>query len=83
LILRRKEHHLSTTACVSRWKITAQPSVSIDSLPGVGYPAWKVELLRVKNGRTGSWNLFWQNGKFALKEDLKIRRLEDLKIKYN
>jgi protein ImuA len=82
LMLRRKEKNISTTACVSRWKITSLPSQTIDSLPGIGYPAWKVELLRVKNGKTGSWNIIWRNGKFEHFGKLQIAGFENLKVKY-
>jgi protein ImuA len=60
----RHSSHLHPTACVSRWRITSLPSEAIDELPGVGFPAWRVELLRIRNGRTGAWNIKWMNGKF-------------------
>lgn len=63
-VLRNSNRKVSTTACVSRWKISSMPSESIDDLPGIGFPAWKVELLRIRNGRPGVWNLSWKNGKF-------------------
>jgi len=63
-LLRKNVRKLNTTACVSRWKITTLPSDLIDGLPGVGYPQWRVELLRIRNGRSGTWNLKWVNGRF-------------------
>ena len=63
-IFRRRYRKLNTTACVSRWKITPLPSICIDDLPGIGFPAWRVELLRVRNGRPGIWNIQLRNGKF-------------------
>ena len=63
-ILRSKLLNLNITACVTRWKITPLPSVSIDGMPGVGYPRWKVELLKVRNGRPGSWDIEWINERF-------------------
>jgi protein ImuA len=63
-ILRRNTHKLNTTACVSRWKITPLASALVDDLPGVGFPQWKVELLRIRNGKPGTWNVQWVNGKF-------------------
>lgn len=63
-LLRKNVHKLNTTACVSRWKITTLPSELIDGLPGVGFPQWRVELLRIRNGRSGAWNLKWVNGRF-------------------
>ena len=35
-------------------------------IPGVGYPNWFVSLLKVRNGKPGSWKLQWRNGKFEL-----------------
>jgi protein ImuA len=63
-ILRCSNRKPNTTACVSRWKITPIPSEPIDDLPGVGFPQWKVELLRIRNGKPRSWNIKWMNGKF-------------------
>ncbi|MFM8739155.1 MAG: ImuA family protein [Cytophagales bacterium] len=55
---------VNTTTCVSRWRITSLPSDLLDGLPGIGLPKWRVELLRMRNGRTGAWNLQWNKGKF-------------------
>jgi protein ImuA len=63
-ILRRNVRKLNTTACISRWKISSLPSISIDDLPGIGFPQWKVELLRIRNGKPGVWNIQWANGRF-------------------
>ena len=62
-IIRRNPKNL-TTACVTRWRITSIPSVLADNIPGVGFSRWKVELLKVRNGRTGNWELEWTAGKF-------------------
>jgi protein ImuA len=64
-ILRHKVRNPGTTACVSRWKITSLPSETLDDLPGIGYPGWKVELLRMRNGKPGSWNIQWKDGAFV------------------
>ena len=63
-ILRHNFRKLNTTACVSRWRISPLPSETVDDLPGVGFPQWKVELLRIRNGRSGVWNLKWMGGRF-------------------
>jgi protein ImuA len=68
-ILRSNTIHLSTTACVSRWKITSLPSEHVDDLPGIGFPKWRVELLRIRNGRSGAWNVQWVDGKFQPARD--------------
>ncbi|NEU09710.1 Error-prone repair protein ImuA [Flavihumibacter sp. R14] len=63
-ILRGSTKKLSTTACVARWKITPLPSELKDGMPGVGFPRWNVELLKVRNGNPGSWKLEWHAGSF-------------------
>jgi protein ImuA len=63
-ILRNNPRMTNPTACASRWKITSLPSDPIKGLPGIGFPTWRVELLRVKNGKPGVWNFKWANGKF-------------------
>lgn len=63
-ILKKGLRNVGTTACVSRWKIDPLPGLT-DDLPGVGYPAWRVELLRVRNGKPGIWNIGWRNGAFV------------------
>ena len=64
-ILRKNIKKLSTTACAARWKITPLPSVTPDGLPGLGFPRWNVELLKVRNGNPGAWKIEWQAGRFA------------------
>jgi protein ImuA len=64
-ILRSNYRKLNTTACVSRWKITPMPSEEDKHLPGIGFPKWKVELLRMRNGKSGVWDLQWIDGRFV------------------
>ncbi len=73
-ILRQNCRKPNTTACVSRWKITALPSLRkdfgmVDDMPGVGFPRWRVELLRMRNGRSGIWDIAWKDGRFHLLND--------------
>jgi protein ImuA len=63
-IVRKDLRNLETSACVSRWKITSLPSERIDDLPGVGFPKWRVELLRIRNGKPGVWDIQFKNGRF-------------------
>lgn len=64
LIMRPHQKKLESTACVSRWRITTLPSEIIDDLPGLGFPQWRLELLRVRNGKPGAWDMRWIDGKF-------------------
>jgi len=48
----------NTTACVTRWKVSPLPSF-VEDMPGVGLARWKVQLLKVRNGRPGSWQMEW------------------------
>ena len=57
-IVRSTPRNLST-ACIARWKITSIPSKLEDDMPGVGFPGWNVELIKVRNGKPGSWQLEW------------------------
>jgi protein ImuA len=56
----------AATACVSRWRITSLPGHVSENLPGVGFPQWRVELLRIRNGRPGVWDIRLSAGKFEL-----------------
>lgn len=68
-VLRNNCRTHNTTACFSRWRISSLPGDPIDSLPGIGFPKWKAALLRIRNGRPGTWNIQWANGKFAYATD--------------
>lgn len=68
-IIRNNYRTLNTTACVSRWRISSLSSEPIDDLPGIGFPKWKVELLRMRNGKPGVWDIQWINGKFVPVEE--------------
>jgi protein ImuA len=64
-LLRNDPRKLGSTTCVARWQITPLPSELEDGLPGVGFPRWQVELLKVRNGNPGSWKLEWVDGHFV------------------
>lgn len=53
-----------TVACISRWKITPLASVPEAGLPGVGFPRWQVQLLKIRNGKPGSWQVEWSADRF-------------------
>jgi protein ImuA len=52
----KSEHALAT---VSRWKITPMASIMEDDMPGIGFPRWNVRLLKVRNGKPGTWLIEW------------------------
>ncbi len=64
-IHRYKPRQENTVACVTRWKIKPIPTQAHE-LPGVGLPGWQVELLRVRNGKPGSWQLQWNGSNFQV-----------------
>jgi len=78
-ILRENTRQLSTTACVARWKITPLPSEPEDGMPGLGFPRWNVELLKVRNGNPGAWVIEWCAGKFVpvIKERSDLLELDE------
>jgi protein ImuA len=58
-VLHRSQNSFSITASVTRWRITSLPSALPHDMPGVGYPRWNVQLLKVRNGKPGSWEIEW------------------------
>jgi len=57
----------NVTASVTRWKIRATAS-PVTGLPGIGMPAWEVELQKVRNGRAGAWAVQWSGAGFKVIE---------------
>ena len=64
-ILRNRSDKMGSTACAARWQIKPLASEPIDGLPGLGFPRWQVELLRVRNGKPGNWVVEWSDGGFT------------------
>lgn len=64
LVLRNNPRYRGATACAARWHIKPIPSLLEEGLPGVGFPRWNVELLKVRNGSPGSWLVEWSSGRF-------------------
>src|SRR5439155_22304504 len=44
-------------AAMTRWRIVALPSRPMQGEPGVGYPQWRVELLRCRGGEPRCWEM--------------------------
>lgn len=53
----------NVTACVTRWKIKSLAS-DTGGIPGVGTPRWNVQLIKVRNGKPGAWQIEWSAGHF-------------------
>jgi protein ImuA len=78
-IVRNNVHKLTTTACVSRWKITPLQSEPMDDLPGIGFPSWRVELIRMRNGKTGVWDMQWIAGRLVEQTKIPAHLIESQK----
>lgn len=64
-ILRDHPRNINPNACVARWQIKPLGSqVPTPDMPGLGFLRWWVDLLRVKNGQPGRWQLEWVAGRF-------------------
>lgn len=59
LVIREHTKVPNTIASFSRWRISSLPSEAIEGMPGVGVPRWNVELLKVRNGKPGTWQVEW------------------------
>jgi len=64
-ILRKDSRKRVSTVATARWKISPLPSEAEEGMPGVGFPRWKVELTKVRNGNPGSWILEWGGDRFV------------------
>ena len=70
-ILRNQPKILNTIACVSRWHVSQRASALPYGMPGVGFPAWNVDLQKVRNGHPGKWQIEWApQGLCEVKENI-------------
>lgn len=63
-LLRENPRKLTPTATIARWRVAALNSANRDGMPGLGLPRWQVQLLKVRNGKPGTWKLEFENGQF-------------------
>jgi protein ImuA len=63
-IMRNNPQRIIANACVTRWKINSLPGELIEDMQGVGFPAWNVELLKVRNGIPSNWQIEFVAGRF-------------------
>lgn len=73
-MLRHQPRDRNAIACIARWRITPIASEPVDGMPGVGFPRWKVELLKARNGRPGVWQLEWAAGQFRTVDEKIVKR---------
>lgn len=64
-LMRNNPKNLST-ACVTRWRVKPLATQKETIVPGLGVPRWHVELLKVRNGKPGAWQMEWRKGKLEL-----------------
>jgi len=81
LVLRQGSRLLQPNAAVARWQVKHLSSITEAGMPGLGFPRWKVELHRIRNGHPGSWEVEWRAGRFhfaaakkEVQEDILRRR---------
>lgn len=61
---------------LSRWQVTSMPSLPDGA--GVGWPCWRVELVRCRSGRPAAWTVVWSpKGWTAITEAGGMERLPD------
>jgi Uncharacterized conserved protein len=64
-VLRHHPRTIDATACAARWRIRPLASNPEEGMPGVGFPRWEVELIKVRNGNPGKWQVEWVSGEFV------------------
>jgi protein ImuA len=61
LLLRPQQAGATPSAAATRWRIAAAPSAAAgEPRRASGEPHWRVDLVRCRGGRTGSWRIAWQ-----------------------
>ncbi len=63
-LIRQQSRAVNTIASVSRWQVSSAASGFADDLPGVGFPRWNVELLKIRSGKPGKWQIEWSAAGF-------------------
>lgn len=74
-ILRKDGNKNATSVATARWRISPLPSESEDGMPGLGFPRWQVELLKVRNGNPGRFVLEWAGERFEEVKQAKKQRV--------
>jgi protein ImuA len=66
---------MNTTTSIARWMVRTRKSSAEGEMPGVGFPAWDVSLLKVRNGKPIRFALEWRNGKFSEVERTEVNKV--------
>lgn len=66
-VLRLQPRFFGATTCAARWHIRPLPSHVQGNIPGVGFPEWEVELLKVRNGSPSRWQVGWRQNQLQVK----------------
>lgn len=70
----------NAVACVTRWKISSLPGVVNGDMPGVGNPKWNIQLVKVRNGKPGIWQVEWADNTFRfITRTISIPEIQTLK----
>ncbi|MBE7176279.1 MAG: Error-prone repair protein ImuA [Mucilaginibacter polytrichastri] len=80
-LLNRNSERTAGSVCAARWRISPVSGEIVENMPGVGFPRWNVELLKVRNGDTGSWKVTWQGDHFttARRTALRVQEITERK----
>ncbi len=63
-LLRDRPRNRQPIATVARWQITPMAGgLAAPTMPGVGFARWNVELLRMRGGQPGRWEMEWREGR--------------------
>ena len=74
-LLRDRPKSRQPVAAVARWRVTPVASGRDEAFPGVGFPRWSVELLRMRSGQPGKWEIEWRDGEFRITEDNRVQTI--------
>jgi protein ImuA len=81
-IHRRNPKIENTVTCATRWKIKPIPGIPVDGMPGIGLPSWQVDLIKVRNGTPGTWQLEWMQEGFRLVGKYRNDVMQTLKAEF-
>jgi len=60
LLLRPDAEEAGATAAFTRWRVGALAGTGGAAPHGLGDPRWRLDLLRCRGGRPGSWDVVWR-----------------------